>query len=187
MIGIGLIEAIGLGLGHLDSDMDVDDGGIGGNLLGWLGLGGDLPMLIWLTSLLGCFTIAGVALQQGATGLLGEPVHWSLAVGGALAVGGLLNIFVARGLARLLPGFETTVISSEDLVSLRATILEGTSRRGQPARGKVVDRHGQAHFVMIEPHDDTETISQGDIALLVRRDGALFFAVPDSNPLLRSI
>lgn len=53
MVGIGLIEAIGLGLGHLDLDADVyaeTDSGV----LDWLGLGHELPILIWLTSLLGC-------------------------------------------------------------------------------------------------------------------------------------
>ena len=44
-------------------------------MLDWLGLGGELPILIWLTSLLGCFTLAGVAIQQGATALAGLAVR----------------------------------------------------------------------------------------------------------------
>lgn len=187
MIGIGLIEAIGLGLGHLDLDSDMDVDGHGGGLLDWLGLGGEMPVLIWLTSLLGCFTIVGMALQQITTALLGAPLHAGLASAGALLGGGVLNSFAANGLSRLLPGFETTVISSEDLVGRRGTILEGTARRGHPARAKVVDQHGQAHFVVVEPHNDTETIGQGETALLVRRDGTLFFALPDANPLLSRI
>ena len=64
MIGIGLIEAVGLGLGHLDIDADIDaHGDAGADLLGWLGLGRGLPILVWLTSLLGCFTVAGFAVQ----------------------------------------------------------------------------------------------------------------------------
>jgi hypothetical protein len=78
MIGIGLIEAIGLGLGHLELDTDLDAGGHEG-LLDWLGLGNELPILIWLTSLLGCFTLAGLAIQQGATAFAGAPLPWGLA------------------------------------------------------------------------------------------------------------
>jgi len=186
MIGIGLIEAIGLGLGHLDLDGDVGADGHSG-VLDWLGLGGELPILIWLTSLLGCFTLAGVAIQQIAEAIHGTPIAWPLAAGGALVSGGILNTLAANGLARIMPGFESTVISTDDLLRQRATLLEGTARRGAPARAKVVDRHGQAHFILVEPHDDADTIASGEIVLIVRRDGARFFALPDRNTFLQSI
>lgn len=186
MIGIGLIEALGFGLGHLDFDADVGADADGGPL-DWLGLGGELPILIWLTSLLGCFTLAGIAIQQSATALSGAPLHWGLALGGATVAGALLNTLAANGLARIMPGFETTVISIDDLLRQRGTILEGTARRGSPARAKVVDQYGQAHFVMVEPHADADTIASGNIVLLVRREGNLFFALADTNSLLQSI
>ncbi len=186
MIGIGLIEAIGLGLGHLDLDGEVG-GGAEGGLLDWLGLGGELPILIWLTSLLGCFTLAGVAIQQGAEALAGAPLAWPVAAGAAALAGLLLNTVAANGLARVMPGFETTVISTDDLLRRRGTILEGTARRGAPARVRVVDDHGQPHIVMVEPHDDADVLAAGDTALLVRREGVLFFALPDGHTLLRSV
>lgn len=186
MIGIGLIEALGLGLGHLNFDadggVDTQDG-----LLDWLGLGSELPILIWLTSLLGCFTLAGIAIQQGTTALIGTPLHWGLASGGAAVMGALLNTLAANGLARVMPGFETTAISTDDLLCHRGTILEGTALRGFPARAKVVDQYGQAHFIMVEPHDDGDAISSGETALLVRREGNLFFALADGRSLLQSI
>ena len=187
MIGIGVIEAVGLGLGQLDLDADLHAEAESGGLLDWLGIGRDLPILIWLTSLLGCFTATGVAVQQAAVALTGMPLAWPLAAGGALVVGGTLNRFVASGLARVMPAFETSVISTDDLLRRRGTILEGVARRGSPARAKVVDQHGQAHFVMVEPHDDSVVIHAGERALLVRRDGGLFFALPEENTLLRSI
>jgi hypothetical protein len=185
MIGIGVIEAIGLGLGHLDVDGDLGvDGGHG--LLDWLGLGRELPILIWLTSLLGCFTLAGVAIQQVATGVAGAPLGWPLAAGGALVAGLLLNMLAANGLARVMPGFESTAITTDELLRGHATVLEGTARRGQPARAKVVDRHGQAHIVMVEPHDDDGAVAAGETVLIVRREGPRFFGVQLSNPLLRA-
>lgn len=185
MVGIGVIEAIGLGLGHLGLDADAQAGGEAG-WLDWLGLGGELPILIWLTSLLGCFTLAGIAIQQAATGWTGAPLPWGLAAGGAAVAGALVNTVAANGLARIMPGFETTVVSTDDLLRTRATILEGVARRGAPARAKVIDRHGQAHVVMVEPHDDAGAIPGGARVLLVRRQGRLFFALADDT-LLQSI
>lgn len=186
MLGIGVIEAIGLGLGHFDLDGDLD-GGAEGGWLDWLGLGGELPILIWLTSLLACFTITGVAIQQGATALTGAPIGWGMAMGGATIAGLLLNTFAANGLARIMPRYESTVISTDELLRRRGTILEGVARRGAPARAKVVDGHGQAHFVMVEPHDDAGAVAAGETVLLVRRDGQIFFALPDANSLLQSL
>lgn len=186
MIGIGLIEAIGLGLGHLDLDGDVGADTSPG-LLDWLGLGGEMPILIWMTSLLGCFTLAGVAIQQGTTALAGAPLPWGWAVGGATIAGGLLNTLAANGLARILPGFETTAILTDDLLRRRGTILEGTARRGAPARAKIVDQHGQSHYIMVEPHNDSDTIGSGETVLIVRREGKLFYALPDTNTLLASV
>lgn len=186
MIGIGLIEAIGLGFGQLDLDGDVGVEAEGG-WLDWLGLGGELPILIWLTSLLGCFTLAGIALQQATTALHGEPIHWALASCGAFVAGTLLNTLAANGLARVMPRFETTAISSDDLLRHRGSILEGTARRGSPARAKVIDQHGQAHYIMVEPHHETDSIASGETALLVRREGNLFFVLPDRETLLQSI
>ena len=186
MLGIGLIEAIGLGLGHVDlgtsGGVDAD-----GGLLDWLGLGGELPILIWLTSLLGCFTITGIAIQQATTGITGAPLHAGVAFGAALIVGLALNTLAANGLARLMPRFESTAITTDDLLRHRGTILEGTARPGHPARAKIVDRHGQAHVVMVEPHDLAEAIAEGETVLLVRREGALFYALPERDALLRSI
>lgn len=186
MIGIGLIEAVGLGLGHIDVHAevggDVEAHGGGASLLDWLGLG-EMPILIWLTSLLACFTLLGLAIQQAATAWVGEPLAPGLAVGVAAVGGLLLNTVVANGLARVLPGLETTAITADELLRSRGTVVEGTARRGQPTRAKVIDRFGQAHYVMIEPHDDTGVIGQGESALLVRREGSLFFAVADVSQL----
>ncbi|MET0240354.1 MAG: OB-fold-containig protein [Sphingobium sp.] len=187
MLGIGLIEAIGLGLGQFDLGLDANADADGIGVLDWLGLKSGLPILIWLTSLLGCFTVVGVAVQQGATVMLGAPLHWMAAGGIALVIGGLINRFASAGLARIMPEYESTVIEVEDLIMRRGTVLEGTARRGHPARARVVDQHGQAHYVMVEPHDDTGAIAQGETALLVRRHGTLFFAQPDAGTPFRPI
>jgi Protein of unknown function (DUF1449) len=187
MIGVGMVEAIGLGAGQIDSGMAVDLDASHGNALDWLGIGNDLPILIWLTSLLGCFTFVGVAIQQIMTFAIGAPLHWALASTGALIIGSVANRFVSSCLVKIVPALETTVIESEDLIMRRGVILEGIARRGHPARAKVLDQHKQAHYVMVEPHNDDDVITQGETAMLVRKEGAVFFGLPDEHPTLRPI
>jgi hypothetical protein len=163
MFGIGLIEAVGLGVGS------------------------GLPILIWLTALLGCFTLCGIAVQQIATAVTGAPLHWGIASVAALATGSLLNRFAVAGLRRIMPTYESTVISTDDLLMRRGTVLEGAARRGQPARAKVIDQHRQAHYIMVEPHNDDDVIAQGETALLVRKEGSIFYALPDVDTKLRPI
>lgn len=186
MIGIGLVEVVGLGIGHLDLDGDLaePDGWV---FLEWLGLKSGLPVLVWLTSLLACFTFAGLALQQSAELVLGAPLHWAMAAAGALLVGLVANAFCSGIIARFIPEFESTVIDREALLRRRATVLEGTARRGFPARAKVIDQHGQAHYVMVEPHEDGDIVEQGETGLLVRQDGPLFFVLPEANRPLSTI
>jgi hypothetical protein len=174
MIGVGLIEAVGLGLGDTDIDAPVDTPDA--SFLSWMGLGNGIPILIWLTCFLGCFTVAGLAIQQSAIAAIGGPLAWPLAAVGALGVGGFVNRFVARKFARLVPAYETTIISSDDLIMRRGTILEGAARRGHPARAKVIDQH-----------NEDQVIAEGEVALLVRKEGNIFFGLPDEHPTLRPL
>lgn len=187
MLGVGLVEAIGTGLGHLDLDADSEIGGSNLVLLDWLGIGSRLPLLIWITSFLGCFSVIGIMLQQTSTAFLGAPVNGFAAAAGALVLGLLANKFVSNGIARIFPAYESSVISTDDLVMRRGTILEGTARRNHPARAKVLDQHKQAHFIMVEPQYDSDTIGAGQTALLVRKEGNLFFGLPDVNTTLTPV
>jgi len=40
---------------------------------------------------------------------------------------------------------------------------------------------------MVEPHDDADVIAQGESALLVGKQGAVFFAIPDVSTPFRPI
>lgn len=186
MLGIGLIEAVGLGIGSLNADAHLDSDG-GWPTLEWLGLKSGLPLLVWLTSFLASFTLVGLAVQQSAELLIGEPLHWAIASATALPIGLSINAFISGIIARIIPGYESTVIESAALLQRRATVLEGTARRGSPARAKVIDQHGQAHYVMVEPHNDADSVAQGEIALLVRKEGPVFFVLPDASTPFQTI
>jgi hypothetical protein len=189
MIGVGLIEALGTGVGHLNADTDADAQIGGGHLamLGWLGFGNGLPLLVWLVSFLSCFALIGVALQQASTLVFGAPLDAMAATGATIIPGLAVNSFAARSIARIFPSYETSIISAEDLVMRRGVILEGIAKRGHPARAKVVDQHKQAHFVMVEPQYDNEFIETGQTALLVRKDGNVFFGIPDIDTALSPV
>jgi hypothetical protein len=168
--------------------MDSDAGGHhAGGLLNWLGLSTGLPVLVWLTSFLACFSFVGLAVQQVSEVVTGQPLHWAVACGAALVLGSVFNSFAALGLTRIFPEFESTAINAEALLRRRGIVLEGTARRGFPARAKVVDHHGQAHYVMVEPHNDIDEIAQGQTALLVRREGSVFFVLPDASTPFSSV
>lgn len=178
MVGVGLIEAIGLGMGSLHLDADLDGHFDGGSVLSWLGFGSGMPVLIWLTSLLACFVLAGFGGQQVAEALQGHPLPWPWAVGVATPLALVLNFFAANGLHRILPRDETTAIYPEQLVGSRVLVLESDARRGRPSRGRVVDQFGQAHYVMVEPDGDV-AIPAGRSGTLVGKQGSVFVAAPD--------
>ena len=126
-------------------------------------------------------------MQQLAAAWLGGPLSPWLAAPAALIAALPLTGVGARGLARILPSDETTAIGLGALLGRRAEIVIGEARRGFPARARVRDVHGQTHYVMVEPTDEDIVLVAGATALLVRREGELFFGLPDANPLLATV
>jgi hypothetical protein len=171
------------GAGEFDSPDGLDMGGFGDALTTLLGLG-RVPLLIWLASLLLAFGAIGLIGQQLIAGIIGAPLSagWAALLAGAAAVP--LNSLAMRPLGAVMPKDETTAIELDDLVRRDAEIQIGTARPGSPARAKVIDIHGQAHFVMVEPHDPAQELNAGDTVLLVRREGPTFYGVHYESPLL---
>ncbi|AUX68546.1 hypothetical protein CHX26_02595 [Porphyrobacter sp. HT-58-2] len=188
---LGLVALLALtGVGEAlegAGDFDAPDGlaasGIGEALSALFGLG-RVPLMVWLACLLFTFGTIGVIGQGVLASILGTPLPAPLA---ALLAGGAalpLNGLTVRPLAAIMPRDETTAVSLDDLVRRDAEIQIGTARAGSPARARVTDRHGQAHFVMVEPHDTNTELREGETVLLVRREGQIFFAVHYESPLL---
>jgi hypothetical protein len=185
MLMIGAVEAVGLGVGAVGIDAHGDVHGDAGDLLGWLGVG-RIPLLMVIVVLLALFGLIGIAGQQLAEALLGRPLSPWLAGPAAFLAALPLTGLGARGLARILPGDETTAIALDDLVGRRATIVVGNARQGCPARASVRDRHGLAHYVMVEPTDERQSVGEGGTVLLVRREGDIFIGLADGEPLFAS-
>lgn len=171
------------GAGEFDAADGLDAGGFGEALTALLGLG-RVPLLIWLASLLLIFGSLGLIGQAWIANLFGAPLAagWAALLAGGAALP--LNSLAVRALSAVMPKDETTAIHLDDLVRRDAEIQIGTARAGSPARAKVIDVHGQAHFVMVEPHDADQQLNAGDTVLLVRREGQTFYGMPYESPLL---
>lgn len=199
LIFIAVIQLTGIGdlIGGGDADADFDfdmnpeiDGsdaisasGFMDGLLSLIGIG-KVPFLIWLAMLLVVFAAIGVSGQAFAQSLLGAPFD-ALAAAGLAGIASLpLNGILVRPVAAVMPQDETSAISRNNLIRRDAIIQTGSARHGSPARAKVVDAFGQAHFVMLEPHHAAEVLAEGETVLLVRNEGNVFYAVRYENPLL---
>lgn len=185
---IALLQVTGVsevieGVGDFDSPDGLEMAGFGDALTTLLGLG-RVPMLIWFAALLFVFATVGVIGQSVLTNILGAPLSagWAALAAGAAALP--LNSLAMRPLGAIMPKDETTAITLDELVRRDAEIQIGTARAGSPARATVIDVHGQAHFVMVEPHDQALIFNAGDIVLLVRREGETFYGVQYESPLL---
>lgn len=183
MLLIGAVEALGLGASAAHFDVDADIHADGPDLLGWLGVG-KVPLLMLLVVLLALFGTVGIALQQAVTALAGEPLAPAVAAAIAFVASLPLLGISARGLARIMPGDETTAVSLDTLLGKRATVTVGTARRGSPAQARVRDVHGQSHYVMIEPNDDAHAVGEGETVLLVRREGDIFIGLIEGDALI---
>lgn len=185
---IALVQVSGAGdaiegAGDFDVDGDLDAGGLGDALAALFGLG-RVPLMIWLACLLLLFGTVGLIGQAWLTNLLGAPLSPGWAALGAGAAAVPLNSLAMRPLAAVLPKDETTAVTLDELLRRDAEIQIGTARAGSPARARVVDIHGQAHFVMVEPQDADQQLNAGDTVLLVRREGETFYGVQYESPLL---
>lgn len=192
--GVGML--LGAGLSGLvdallpdslvpDIDAEVPDVSTPGPisaLLGWLYIG-KVPFFILLILLLMSFGICGLLLQSLVRSLSGGLLPAWIASGGAL----LLALPVTRGgarlFARLIPKDETEAVSSDSFIGRIAVLTLGSARRGYPAQARLSDTHGQSHYVMVEP-DGEQELAAGSEVLIVKKQGHIFLAIPNPNPLL---
>ena len=133
--------------------------------------------MIWLVLFLFLFAALGVSIQSLAESLTGSPLDPWLAAAITLVAALPVTGVVVRPLARIMPQDETTAVETDALVGRRAVITIGRAAAGNPARARVLDRHGMAHHVMVEPHEQGSEMLEGDEMLLVRREGETFFGV----------
>lgn len=195
MLFIAAVEGVGALLGFAlsglldnllpDIELDVDASDIGdhgafGEFLTWLRLR-EVPVIVVLIAFLTSFSITGFVLQQILIGLLGFmlPALVAAAVALFLCIPGV-RLF-AGVLGRIMPKDETEAVGRDTFIGRVAKITLGTASAGSPAEGRLKDKYGQSHYVMIEPDTESDVFDQGQDILIVRREGGTFFAIPDTK------
>lgn len=160
----------------LDIEADVDAGAAPAGLLGWLGIG-EVPVLIWLVSFLTIFGLTGLVILNTGAALTGLTIPLAISVPLATAVAIYCARFIARVVATIMPKTESTAMRARFLGGHHGTITQGTAKRGSPAEAKIKDRHGNIHYLRVEPLEDDVEIPQGrDVHVIRKRDG-MFFVV----------
>lgn len=177
LIFLAIIEVLGLLFASspshwLDSIMphaDLD----GPNALDWLHVG-KVPVLVLLILLLTGFSLSGYAIQMTVQTVLGHTLPaWLVCIPAVFL--GLTNASLFGGIvARLIPSDETSAVSEQSLMGQTAVIIQGLARRGAAAQAKVVDQHGHAHYVLVEPEADDESFNEGETVLLLSKKGVHF-------------
>lgn len=181
MLLIGAVEAVGLGAGSFGAELPVDADG--GDLLAWLGVG-RVPLLVLLIAFLAIFGLLGLAGQQVAAALTGAPLAGWIAVPAAAVASLPLTGVAARALSRVLPQDETSAVELDELLGRSAVVVTGEARLGHPARARAEDRHGQAHYLMVEPDRAGPVFREGETVLLARQEGHIFRAIARGDALL---
>ena len=192
MLLIGAVQAIGIA-GDFDLDIHGDADlpgwlGLGWLELGWLELGwlglGRLPLLMLLAIFLALFGMIGLIGQHLLLDFAGAMLSPLIAAPAAFLASLPLTGFAARSLAPLLPRDQSSAVPLDALTGSFARIVTGVARSGSPARARVEDAYGQAHYVMVEPDNAGQTLEEGETILLVRREEHVFRAISHGDHYL---
>lgn len=196
MLLIGMVELLGLGgsmaagegldaadgIDAADGDLDVG----GASLLAWLNVG-RLPLLMLIVVFLFVFGLVGLVGQRLIAAMAGGPAPWTLAVPIAFAAALPGTRLLAGAVARVMPRDETSAVSRDSLIGRVAVIVTGDARDASAAQARVRDGHGQNHYVMVEPDVQGDMLKQGASVILVRRQGAKYYAIRNTSESLGDV
>lgn len=173
---IGLNTEIGgasdAGLDALDADLGIEGAAEGGStslggLLDILGMR-QMPITAWLAFFSATFSGIGLSGQLISETLTGSMLPANLAATVAVVPALFLTRIISKAVARFLPRETTSVISEASFRRRIGRITVGSARRGHPAQVGFTDQHGNFHYLMAEPLDDEEEISEGAEVFITR-------------------
>jgi len=169
--------ADGIDLNVDDFTADADASGTApSGFLTWIGAR-DVPFLIWLVSFLTMFGLFGLIFQSAMAGTLGAPLPALVACIVVFMPALAITRIIANWVALIMPKTETTAMRTRHLGGANGTVTQGTASRGRPAEVKIKDRHGNIHYMRVEPLHDDDTFPQGSDVTLIRKRGDKFFVI----------
>jgi hypothetical protein len=180
----GGLEGVG---SPLDTDAvsapDAPGAGPLSSILGWLCVG-RVPVLVLLMVFLTAFGLSGFLVQGAAQSLLPVALPALLASVPAVVVGVFATRWAGLGLAKIMPKEQTEAVSQKRFIGRIATVVRGEARADLPAEAKLTDRHGQTHYLMVEPDDAEAVFPAGEAVLIVKQVGGRYRVIANPNPHL---
>jgi hypothetical protein len=182
LIGLSPSEAIDSTLPDADTDMPDLELGPLSQFLNWLSFG-RLPALIVLILITTSFGLGGYVLQEAMRRIFGFALEPAVASAPAAIFSLFATHHLGHWLGRLMPREETDAVSTADFIGRVATVFRGTASSGKPAEAKLTDIHGKTHYLLVEPDDEGQSLSEGSQVVLVRREGPVFRAIVQLKPV----
>ena len=188
----GVATMIGLELSIItelfipDFDVDTSSAGILTKIFGWFQIG-QAPFIIILIAFLAIFGLGGLLLQYVFMKKTGHLLPGIIASGVTiLAILPLLRVITGI-IAKIMPKDETEAVAEKSFIGRVAVITLGKAFKNNPAQGKLKDKFGTTHYVMIEPDIEDEEFSQGDHVLIVKQTNAGYKGIQNSTAALQNI
>jgi membrane protein implicated in regulation of membrane protease activity len=167
--------------GHGGLHVEGHDSWFGG-ILGWLNPG-RAPILIVMMLALGAFAASGYFVQSVAIAFAG-PLPALVASVLAMVAAAVLTRAGSRLLARIIPRDETYAVDEADLVGLTASVVIGPLDGGRPGRVRVLDRHGNWHFLNARAAEGHGPFATGKTVLLADCRDHVFSAITATDELI---
>lgn len=185
-LGMGLSEMVDSLLPEFDSDIDIDiDGDVDiadvtsgptdslTKLLAWFRVG-EVPIVMLFIIFLTGFGLCGLTLQFVLLSVMGFTLPATVAALPAF-LAAIPTVRVCGGvLGKYMPKDETYVVSEESFLGMIATITLGEAETGKTAQAKLRDKHGQTHYILVEPDNPKDHFPQGEQVILVKKSGATY-------------
>jgi len=189
-MGMGLSEMVDSMLpefdANIDIDVDADLSDVSGptdslsKLLAWFRIG-EVPVIMLFIVFLTGFGISGLTIQYIMVSISGITVPVYIAVILAFLTA-MPTVRVCGGLlGKYMPKDETYVVSEDNFIGMVATLTLGHAEAGKPAQAKLMDKHGQTHYILVEPDNSANIFKQGEKGLIVSKNGALFKIIVADN------
>lgn len=189
-MGMGLSDMVDSLLPEFEADIDVDadidmadGGGSAGTLtklLAWFRVG-EVPVVMLFIVFLTGFGLSGLTVQFLTISTLGLALPSTIAAAIALFTA-IPTVRICGGLlGKYMPKDETYVVSEESFIGMVVTITLGEARAGKTAQAKLRDKHGQTHYILVEPDDPNDRFQQGDSVIIVSKGGAVFRVISAVN------
>lgn len=183
LLGLLLLELVSLVSGStLDSvmpDLDFDtDGDLSGFAVSLFHLG-RVPLSVLTAIFLGGFSVTGMVGQWALGGNFPNLLLIPIAI-----VAGLAAVAVGGRLVRhILPTDETYAVKAGTFVGQVAVITQGDATADLSAQARLIDAHGQPHYLQVVPVTGEPPIPQGtEVLILSLEEGRYRVVRSDLTP-----